>query len=273
MKRILSGIIIIVVMILVFAFSHVPFVINAFIALISMGALYESLITTKYNESKVLIVASLIFAGAYPLAAMLSFSVNGVFTLGIFVFVMILFGALLIYYRTFSFEKICVICVLSLIIPVFMTTLYYTRIKEFGLYYLIFIFLASWGADTGALVIGSLFGARKMSPQISPNKTIAGGIGGIFASVAINLCLGYCASLFEPGLKVNYLNLVICAVVGAVFAIFGDLSASLMKRTFNVKDFGKLIPGHGGIMDRFDSVLFTAPALFLLFNLLEVFVK
>lgn len=273
MKRILSGLMIIAVMVLVFIFSHVPFVINAFIALISMGALYESLIITKYNESKVLMVTSLIFAGLYPFAAMLQVQFNGVFTFGILIFIIILFGALMIYYRSFSFEKICVIGVLTLIIPVFLTSLYYIRNKEFGLYYLIMVFLISWGSDTGALVIGSLFGARKMSPQISPNKTIAGGLGGVFASVIVVVCLVYCVSLFETGVTVNYLNAIICAVVGSVFSIFGDLSASLIKRTFKVKDFGKLIPGHGGVMDRFDSVLFTAPALFLLLSFLEIFVK
>ena len=272
MKRILSGIVIIAVMVAVFIFSGVPFVLNAFIALMAMGAVYETLITTKYNESKVLIVASLVFAGAFPFLAMLPFRLNGgVFTFGIFAFIVILFGTLMIYYRSFSFEKICVICVISMLIPIFLTTLYYIRGMEYGLYYLIMVFLASWGCDTGALVMGSLFGARKMSPQISPNKTIAGGLGGVAVAIALNVCLAYCVSVFDTGVTVNYLNLIIITFAGAVMAIFGDLSASLIKRTFRVKDFGKLIPGHGGIMDRFDSVLFTAPVIFILLGFLEVF--
>ena len=77
--------------------------------------------------------------------------------------------------------------------------------------------------------------------------------------------------MFDPSVNVNYLVAAISAAAGSVFAIFGDLSASLIKRNFGVKDFGNVIPGHGGIMDRFDSVMFVAPALYLIFEAIPVF--
>ncbi len=118
------------------------------------------------------------------------------------------------------------------------------------------IFLTAFGTDIMAYFSGYAFGKHKLCPKISPKKTIEGSVGGTLGSVILCSLFGY---FFAPELIVH------CAVIGVLGGIisqFGDLSASIFKRKMGIKDYGNLIPGHGGILDRFDSVLFTAPLVY-----------
>jgi len=130
------------------------------------------------------------------------------------------------------------------------------------------IFIAAWGCDTGAYFVGKAFGKRKLAPRLSPNKTIAGAVGGIVTAAV--LCVAYVLILerFDTT-NLTTLPIYLIAAYGAlaaVLAMAGDLFASSIKRKTGVKDFGVIIPGHGGVLDRFDSILFVAPfALFVLF--------
>lgn len=128
-------------------------------------------------------------------------------------------------------------------------------LSEFG-YMIWFIFLASWGADTGAYFAGSFLGKRKLFPSISPKKTVEGAIGGVIS--AIILC-GSLALYFEREF-VAYAMVI--GVVGSLISIVGDLIASKIKREMGIKDFGKIMPGHGGVLDRFDSLLIVTPFIF-----------
>lgn len=124
---------------------------------------------------------------------------------------------------------------------------------------LLLVFLTAFATDTMAYFTGSFFGRHKLCPVISPKKTIEGSVGGIVGSVV--LC-GILALWLAPELLVDFL---ILGGLGGVVSQFGDLTASIFKRKMGIKDYGTLIPGHGGVMDRFDSVLFTAPLVFLYF--------
>ena len=119
------------------------------------------------------------------------------------------------------------------------------------------IFLCSWGADTCAYCVGMLIGKHKMAPVLSPKKSVEGAVGGV-AGAAL---LGFLFQLATDGPSYEYA--VICAV-GALISMVGDLAASAIKRNMEIKDYGTLIPGHGGILDRFDSVIFTAPIIYYL---------
>jgi phosphatidate cytidylyltransferase len=119
------------------------------------------------------------------------------------------------------------------------------------------IFLCSWGCDTCAYCVGMLIGKHKMAPVLSPKKSVEGAVGGV-AGAAL---LGALYALATGGLVLEYA--LICAV-GALISMVGDLAASAVKRNQNIKDYGTLIPGHGGILDRFDSVIFTAPVIYYL---------
>lgn len=152
--------------------------------------------------------------------------------------------------------------------PVMLSCIYLVRSLPYGEYSVWMIFISSWICDTCAYLVGMMFGKHKMSPKLSPKKSIEGAIGGIAGSALVGALYGY--FIVAPVMKnpnVTWAFVVISAV-GAVISQIGDLAASAIKRNHDIKDYGKLIPGHGGVMDRFDSVIFTAPMIYLLVLLL-----
>lgn len=125
-----------------------------------------------------------------------------------------------------------------------------------GSIYIWIIFITAWGTDTFAYFVGVTIGKRKLCPNLSPNKSIEGSIGGILGSLGVTLLFSYYFKLESIFL------LAILSIVCSILAQFGDLTASRIKRLANIKDFGNIMPGHGGILDRFDSILFTAPIVY-----------
>lgn len=122
------------------------------------------------------------------------------------------------------------------------------------------VFLVAWVCDTAAYFVGTFFGSRKLAPHISPKKTVEGLLGGVVASVIVSVIFKL---IFLP--YASFIGVFFFALFGAVVAVLGDLLASYMKRERQIKDFGFLMPGHGGVMDRFDSVL---PVIVLLYLML-----
>ena len=142
-------------------------------------------------------------------------------------------------------------------VAVMLSFIFLTRNLEGGKFLVWLIFLCSWGCDTCAYCVGMLIGKHKMAPVLSPKKSVEGAVGGVVGAAA----LGAIYAAVTHGPIVEYA--VICAV-GALISMVGDLAASAIKRNQGIKDYGKLIPGHGGILDRFDSVIFTAPVIYFL---------
>ncbi len=132
----------------------------------------------------------------------------------------------------------------------------------YGMNLLILTFLITWSTDTFAYFFGSRFGKNKLCPSISPNKTIEGGLGGLFGSIVVGILFGM---ILRQSIKlsIDTFHFAIIGLLGGVFSQLGDLCASSIKRYCGVKDFGKLLPGHGGLLDRFDSLLFTLPTVYL----------
>ena len=126
------------------------------------------------------------------------------------------------------------------------------------------IFIAAWGSDTCAYFVGVLFGKHRITPRLSPKKSLEGYIGGVAGAGLLGLLYG--AILMWTGhISSDILwCFALLGVCGSFFGLVGDLAASAVKRDFEIKDYGKCIPGHGGIMDRFDSVIFIAPMIYLL---------
>jgi phosphatidate cytidylyltransferase len=151
-----------------------------------------------------------------------------------------------------------------LYVPVMFSFLYRTRELSHGTYTVWLIFLSSWGCDTCAYCAGKLFGKHKMSPVLSPKKSVEGAVGGVIGTMLLTLIYG---TVFAEKMQLDAAQTVILALisgVGALLSMVGDLSASAIKRNYDIKDYGHLIPGHGGILDRFDSMLFTAPVIYFL---------
>lgn len=152
--------------------------------------------------------------------------------------------------------------------PVMLSFMYMTRMSHMGIYLVWLILISSWGCDTSAYCVGKLIGRTKIFPVLSPHKSLEGCIGGVAGAALIGGLYAY--FVVEP--KVTDQNvlwiIVFISAVGALMSMIGDLAASAIKRNHDIKDYGKILPGHGGIMDRFDSMIVTAPMIYFLSVLL-----
>ena len=146
-------------------------------------------------------------------------------------------------------------------VTVMLSYIYQIRMLPQGIFIVWLVFISSWGCDTCAYCVGVLIGKHKMAPILSPKKSIEGAIGGLVGAGILGAVYAICINQFA-GIEVNIWIFAIICVVGGMISMVGDLAASGFKRDHNVKDYGRLIPGHGGVMDRFDSVIFTAPIIY-----------
>ncbi|MCR5403565.1 MAG: phosphatidate cytidylyltransferase [Butyrivibrio sp.] len=147
--------------------------------------------------------------------------------------------------------------------PVNMSFVYLLRIRHLGVYFAWVPFIA-WVCDTCAYFAGRAFGKHKLVPILSPKKTIEGAIGGIVGAVVVGGIIGYVLYVNETHSLATIWGLMVICFAGSIISQIGDLLASGIKRDHNIKDYGTLIPGHGGIMDRFDSVIFVIPCIYFL---------
>ncbi|MBQ7600856.1 MAG: phosphatidate cytidylyltransferase [Lachnospiraceae bacterium] len=152
---------------------------------------------------------------------------------------------------------------------VMLSYLYRIRVGTDGIVLIWLVFLAPWGSDVMAYFFGSLLGKHKMVPHLSKNKTWEGTVGGIFGSALAGFLFGLIAGRHFNDILTPILACVVISIGAGIISVFGDLFASAIKRQTGIKDFSKLIPGHGGILDRFDSVIFVAP---LFYYLAQIFI-
>ncbi len=185
-------------------------------------------------------------------------------------------------YEYTKFSHIATVLVGSLAIPFAITRLMYFRDihihfpkagygENHGLFLILFVAFCAWFTDIGAYFVGSFFGKHKLCPNISPKKTVEGAVGGVVICVIATVILYAVFSnfIFKES-NANYLAVVLMTVFLSIVSICGDLTASVIKRNFGIKDFGKLIPGHGGIIDRFDSLIFVLASFYAIFNIFGV---
>ncbi len=174
-------------------------------------------------------------------------------------------------FETFSIEKAALYVFSIIYVPVTFLLVYKMRSMEHGLWIVCIPFIMAFSSDTFAYFTGKLLGKKKLAPTLSPNKTVEGSIGGILGSVVMVYIFTYYLSIHELGnslgLKMT-VTILFTSAVGALLSQFGDLCASAIKRQKNVKDYGDLIKGHGGVLDRTDSVIFTTQFLFIVLTLM-----
>ena len=139
---------------------------------------------------------------------------------------------------------------------------YQIRMLPLGEWIVWLVFICSWGSDTCAYCVGMLFGKHKMAPKLSPKKSIEGAVGGVVGAALLGVAYATIINRVIVGSYVSVLQYALICAVGALISMVGDLAASAIKRNHDIKDYGNLIPGHGGILDRFDSVIFTAPIIY-----------
>lgn len=181
----------------------------------------------------------------------------------------LLYAVILVrFYPAVPFREFSAAAASLIYLPVFSGFLYLIRDMEQGTLLFILVFLCSWLGDTFGYAIGRRFGKHKMTPLLSPKKSVEGLIAELIGVSVTAVVFGL---IFRGKLSAYRFPVAACAVCGlfgSVLSVFGDLFASAIKREFGIKDYGTLIPGHGGILDRFDSALFTAPFVYLIFRLL-----
>lgn len=186
-------------------------------------------------------------------------------------------------YKNISINDISITFFSIFYIPVMFSAIYLIRDLEHGFFMVWVPFICAWACDTGAYFVGKGIGKRKLAPNLSPKKTVEGAIGGVISSAIVCGIYGY---LISPKLNnlldisevshlfnnKNYLvvTFVIIGIIGSILAQFGDLTASAIKRKYDVKDYGKIIPGHGGILDRFDSIIFTGGTCYIILQFIEM---
>lgn len=270
--RTLSGAVITALMLAAVALSGIPFVLNSVMAVIAAVGMHEMLKAGGITKRKGLTTLSVLFTGGFVFFSNPEFfpTFRSWLTVASFLLILVIFTYYLNRYREISFNELIFTLAMTITVAYFFSAIVLVRQTEMGLWNLILIFVLAWIPDTGAYLCGSLFGKHKLAPVISPKKTVEGAVGGMIFNVGFAYLYAWLIATFAS-VSVNYLAVLPYAILGTLIAMLGDLTASLIKRHYNVKDYGTLIPGHGGIMDRFDSIWFIAPFVYLAIEILPIF--
>ena len=267
-QRIITGAVIAAVLVGVFLLSEYV-VYPIALALLAFGGVFEMLRVLGQHTRWILSIPAYLIALALPVASfylMKSYDDTvAVLVLALALFLYLLYSFLV---AVFAKGKILyadlseVFVSVTYVVTCF-TALTILRYLPMGFYYFGLVFIAAWISDVFAYFTGVFFGKHKLIPEISPKKTVEGSLGGIVFAAVFMVLYGWILSLAAE-VTPNYLVLSIGGILLAVAGQIGDLLASLVKREHGVKDYGRLMPGHGGIMDRFDSVLAVSAATMIL---------
>jgi len=269
-QRIISGTVCAVVIAAILCLFK-TLVLEASMAVFSALAVYEMLSANGFKQYKFLLYTGVVAAFLMPYSS--------IFNLQFVIIALVLVFSVVFCLKNHSainFEKIAFFIVAVLFISLSFTSIVMLRnqFDKTALLYLIIVIGSAWFSDTGAYFTGVFFGKHKLCPVISPKKTVEGLIGGIVSNAILISLAAYIFVLVNENLdisvKVNYFTLIITAAISSLAGVAGDLTASVIKRQIGIKDYGNLIPGHGGIMDRFDSILFTAPTLYFLTKFITI---
>lgn len=263
-KRVLVAVVFVpLIFVVLFVVSPIlPVVLPIVVAGLSILAVHEALWSTGFVKHARISGYSLILAGLIPFWVYYDGRPLPALC-GLFLYVVLLFCEAIGSHREVTLEKMGGAFFLSVTIPFFLSSFLRIRHMEFWPYLILLPLVAAFLSDACALFAGMLFGKHKLAPDLSPKKTVEGAIGGFVGAVAALLIYGLVMRLAFQ-LEVNYLLLALYGLLGSAVSQLGDLSFSYIKREYGIKDFGNILPGHGGILDRFDSVIFCAPLIELL---------
>lgn len=262
--RLISGIILVLIALFVVSSGgSILFVTTGMISLIGLFELYRVM---QIEKKPLGIVGYLTMIAYYGL---LWFDGQHYVMLMVIAALMVLMSIYVFTFPKYKTEEVAIAFFGIFYAGVMLSYLYQVRVIPDGQYLVWLIFLSSWGCDTCAYCVGMLFGKHKLAPVLSPKKSIEGAVGGVAGAALLGFIYAcffgsHMAEMRNPQLACS----VACAIASVISQI-GDLAASAIKRNHNIKDYGHLIPGHGGILDRFDSMLFTAPAIFFAISFLR----
>lgn len=257
-RLITSAVLIPVLFLLVFV---VPEWLTAIVFACMMAiAAYELLYRTRLIRNLRLVLYSAVAAGAVVIWSYFG-AAQAYLLLVLLAFIVLLFSEMMMDHVKVRVEMLAMCFFAGFLVPYLLSALIRILTMRIGRYVIMIPFVVAFMSDSGAFFIGIKFGKHKLAPVVSPNKTIEGALGGVVTSVASMIIYALILDLLPIGVQVNYLLAVLYGFVGSVVGIFGDLCFSVIKRQTGIKDYGDLIPGHGGILDRLDSLVTVAPLM------------
>lgn len=236
--------------------------------LMAVIAAYELLIGTGLVKHPRLCVYSVLSAFWCVLWCGLGIGYAGLL-LGVLLFWVALFAEMMLSDMKLPFEKVALCFVAGIILPMLLGSLVRIHSGEKGRFLILVPFVIAFLSDSGAYFAGLRFGKHKLAPTISPKKTVEGVVGGVLGAVLGMIIFTMVLDVFFS-LQVNYIAAMLYGVAGSAAGVFGDLCFSAVKRQTGIKDYGNLIPGHGGILDRFDSMIVVGPLAEVLLLLLPL---
>lgn len=269
-NRVITSVAILAAMLTVVIFSE--FIVYPLaLALLAVIATFEVLRVIGSHKISTLSIPAYLISAAFPLTAYFVDSNNSlefllILAAVVFVYLVWLMGVSVFSKGKIAFSKVSETLVGVTYVAVSFTSLSLIRYinHNFGVFLVVLVFVISWTCDTAAFAVGSLIGKHKLIPEISPKKTVEGAIGGVVFSALLCALYGLGLDLVIEKIQVNYLYLVLFGIILSIVSQLGDLIASLIKREYGVKDYGRIFPGHGGVLDRFDSVLAVSTILLIL---------
>lgn len=264
-KRLISTVIGIAVLILVMALRNVV-VFNIALTIVAIIGIHEFYSAFKNKEIKPVAIIGYIATLGLLFINQEYDKIKTILIMALPVILLLLFAKSVFSNMKTSFMDVLITLFGIIYIPFFLMFLTLTRQMDYGEYYVWLILGGAWVTDSFAYLIGSKIGKHKFS-KISPNKSIEGAIAGII-SCAIFYGI-YTYYLNKAGLNLNYVEMIIVGTVISIISQIGDLAASEIKRFCGIKDFGKIMPGHGGILDRFDSIIMISPFVYMFLQFLN----
>lgn len=260
--RLLSGIVLVILaLVTIISGGTVLWATCLILSLIGLHELYRA-VGIETPQNKMLAMAGYIGTAAHYLILIFQKETYSMISM-VFILVLTMFVYVFAFPKYRS-EQVMGTFFGVMYVAVMLSYIYQTRMLDGGVYLVWLIFLCSWGCDTCAYCVGVLIGKHKMAPVLSPKKSIEGAVGGVLGAALLGALYAWAISGYNPNSAHTPLIYAVICAVGALVSMVGDLAASAIKRQQNIKDYGKLIPGHGGILDRFDSVIFTAPIIYFL---------
>ncbi|NLZ45482.1 MAG: phosphatidate cytidylyltransferase [Clostridiales bacterium] len=265
--RIISAAVAVVLAVVVFIL-HKTIVLEIVVALLTAGLLFEIFKATQCNKHWITMSLCCLYGMVVPFSRF----IGAKFSVITLVFWLLVFASFLKEHKNMKIDKLGIMIASTTLITFSMNSL--LTLHKFtathGLFLLILTLCGAWLADSGAYFAGTFFGKTKLCPTISPKKTVEGLVGGTITNGLIFLILALVYNKID-GVEFNYIYLFILGMACSIIGLLGDLTASLIKRQYNIKDYGNIMPGHGGIMDRFDSVLFVAPFMAIMITNFSIF--
>lgn len=259
-RLITAGVAIVVALTIIILGSFYSIVATIALSLVSVILCGEYLSAKKLNKDLKLFIASLAFAFLIPML-----SNTQARYIPLFVFIFGIFVMSVVFHKTMQTEDVmfALVGVTMITVSLSVLNILVWDDPKHAAFWIVFCLGVPWLADSAAYFTGSYLGKHKLCPNISPNKTVEGAVGGILVGTLSALLIGVIFKLIYGEVTIYYGVLLLIGFINSIVSIFGDLTFSIIKRSCKIKDFGSIMPGHGGLLDRFDSVIFCIPIVYI----------